>query len=803
MLSRPEEQLEAHIERVLNSYNNLVKYKNIDLVFENIINKLCKDEDVDVKEFLQEMILDVLMLHDKGKENPYFQAYIGNMDFANENFDNINKQHSIISSYYFLQIYKEKIENILSKTKKRAKYGKFLKDITLSCAYIISRHHGSLGDVVVNELLDRKITDLANMYPRAFFCGFNESILKFYKGYNKTYINNYTKYIFIKYLYSVLVTCDYMAVYEFVNKNSLDIHMIDDMTLERFISDLEETDIVKNIRKYPGNKDKLSEVNKYRTEMFLESEINLLKQDNNMFYLEAPTGSGKSVTSLNLSLNLIKNNYNKIYYVAPFINIIEQTYKDVKSFIGRNNKDVVLLSSKEEIISDEDIDTYEQDYLDNLMINYPLSIISHVRLFNMLFGTTRKQNISMALIPNSVIILDEIQSYKNKIWIPIINLLKEYSELLNIKIIIMSATLPKLDVLLEDKMYKFGNLIERRDYYYDFFKTRVENDFSMLYQEHTQETLYNKIDHVINNNEKNRILIGLIKIKTCEEIYTDMLQYKKQGFEVFKIQGNTPTNRRNYIINRLKEKDENGEYLLKKVILVATQCIEAGVDIDMNIGFKNISILDSDEQFCGRIERNFKNKGIVYFFKIDDCSIIYKDDYRSERTLLNEEWQQLLEQKDFDKFYHRNYKWLLQQNLNSNLKKEFDSLHFTTIYKQLELIQDDGKENIILDYKYMDNLGNIIDCSELLDKYLNVLHDYNMNYANKQIILSQIRKRLNMFFYTVDKYDIDKINGLIKMDNGLIVVQDSIRFFNNTKDNLVVDESELDTSKLTGSYEFI
>ena len=46
-------------------------------------------------------------------------------------------------------------------------------------------------------------------------------------------------------------------------------------------------------------------------------------------------------------------------------------------------------------------------------------------------------------------------------------------------------------------------------------------------------------------------------------------------------------------------------------ILIATQVVEAGVDIDMDIGYKDISTLDSEEQFMGRINRNAKREGIV------------------------------------------------------------------------------------------------------------------------------------------------------------------------------------------------
>ncbi len=51
----------------------------------------------------------------------------------------------------------------------------------------------------------------------------------------------------------------------------------------------------------------------------------------------------------------------------------------------------------------------------------------------------------------------------------------------------------------------------------------------------------------------------------------------------------------------------------KAVILVATQVVEAGIDIDMDIGYKDISKLDSEEQFIGRINRNFKRKVLSIF----------------------------------------------------------------------------------------------------------------------------------------------------------------------------------------------
>ncbi len=62
-------------------------------------------------------------------------------------------------------------------------------------------------------------------------------------------------------------------------------------------------------------------------------------------------------------------------------------------------------------------------------------------------------------------------------------------------------------------------------------------------------------------------------------------------------------------------KHEDGSFKIDDVIVVATQVIEAGVDIDMDIGFKDISTLDSEEQFLGRINRSCSRTDCwAYFF---------------------------------------------------------------------------------------------------------------------------------------------------------------------------------------------
>ena len=99
---------------------------------------------------------------------------------------------------------------------------------------------------------------------------------------------------------------------------------------EDMIDIYESGDVQKKIREYeketyPMEKEKLEkidEINILRTEMFLDAE-RVLKQnsDQTFYYLEAPTGSGKSNTAMNLGFRLIRENEKFIQIIYVFLTI--------------------------------------------------------------------------------------------------------------------------------------------------------------------------------------------------------------------------------------------------------------------------------------------------------------------------------------------------------------------------------------------------------------------------------------------------------------------------------------------------
>ena len=300
------------------------------------------------------MFIESLKLHDEGKKNPFFQAYMGNERYINYKFSKLNKHHTEISAiYYCITMYSRYINKFINIKQRLTQI--YLTDIMINFAYNIYKHHSNLDNIDK----DLFISNLINYYEnnKEQFINIdlaNIELLYRLKNRKKCeYANNYTYYLLTKLTYGILIACDFMAVYSHNNKKNLKINYINKNIKNEIETKFAQNTIVRGIRQYEQNLNiPLNELNKYRTEMFLESERNVekYKDISNIFYLESPTGSGKSLTSLNLSLHLINDTINKVYIVAPYNNINEQTEKVVKESYY---KDAVLVNSREEIFVDE------------------------------------------------------------------------------------------------------------------------------------------------------------------------------------------------------------------------------------------------------------------------------------------------------------------------------------------------------------------------------------------------------------------------------------------------------------------
>lgn len=808
-----KELLENHMNLCMYYLDKIIKEKNLDLIFGNIEQSLFKGSSLPASYFYRELLYNAVYCHDLGKSNPDFQTLrLSNNDFKTS--EKRNSKHSLTSSVIYFNYYAIKLWNL--KNEINDDHFLLLFSFLVINSYAISKHHGYLDEIIkyIKDLKDVLKDDEKPEYINYL----NDNFITIQRMTNcinlLDIVNDLGKkekwisvimYLYTRVVFSMIVTCDFYATSQFQNNKEVDdFGTIDD--IKKYIKIFKETKVNKKIEKARAlgidNVYNKYDINKLRTEMFLESEENLLDNlDNDIYFLEAPTGSGKTNMAINLSLKLINKNINlnKIFYVFPFNTLVEQTKrslidtfddsKEIKESIAVINSIMAIKTYEDEATGkfvesgyNRNID-YERSLLSRQFLHYPINITTHVKFFNILFGTDKESVFPLLHMANSVVVLDEIQSYKNSIWKEFIILLKAYSKLLNIKVIIMSATLPDLSILSNDKD-KFCKLISNRDrYYYNpLFKNRVELDYSLLSLDGIDEIEDKLIKTIIdeynrskiNSTLEGKIVVEFISKRRALDFYNKFKIVAEEyslNAEILLMTGYDSRFIRNKIVEKVK--------VHKNIILIATQVIEAGVDIDMDIGFKNISILDSEEQFLGRINRSCKKEGcMAYFFNLDDSSNIYKGDVRNlkEITLIKDEIRDILKNKKFDIYYDIVIR-KIEENKDKKTEKSIESFRnemlsqfkFNEIEKIMKLIDEKSKVTLFLNTEIELEDGNILIGINIWNEYCNILLNKELSYAERRVKLSEISEKMDYFTYEVNDISFsynDRIGDLIYIEDG-------------------------------------
>jgi len=646
----PDETLAEHLDCTKKYLEKIIKEKHL----EPLIDALIESIDNKHSTLIKEMFYNTIYLHDLGKMNPCFQSKkMGNPLFK-EHEGCSDSKHSFGGVVHFIDYYKPIIEKI----EDDGDYYRLIY-ILYNFSYHIAKHHGRLAKI------EDYLSDKRAEHPE--FENIKQNV--------ELYLDKkFEFYILNRLLFSLLVSSDYYATSEYMAK--MPIH---DFGL---FSQEEKVNLKSSFDAYVQKFGEPKGINKLRSEIFQEAESNLLQNlDKHIYYLEAPTGSGKTITSINLALQLLnhEDRLNKLFYIFPFNTLVEQTKNVFDDIFGDelkietiNSISPIELESEQE----ENESNYTQSYINRLFFHSPAIITTHVALFNILFGTSKEDNFPLWQLANSVIILDEIQSYNNNLWWYMVEFFDKYAKLLNMKIIIMSATLPKLDFFLEKKS-NFVDLIspKKRDEFFtnDYFKSRVEVDFSLLKEEPIElEELEVFFDEIKGGYEK--ILFEFIKKQSARAFYE---QIKESNENVYELSGDDNKAYRQYVINKSKEDNS--------IIIVATQVIEAGVDIDMDLGFKDISTLDSEEQFMGRINRSCKKSGSkVYFFNRDDVAKIYRGDNRLGFDLTKPKYQKILKEKNYADYYADILEVIKRNGLRYDSGVNTNIDNFSTLLKKLD-----------------------------------------------------------------------------------------------------------------------
>lgn len=191
--------------------------------------------------------------------------------------------------------------------------------------------------------------------------------------------------------------------------------------------------------------------------------------------------------------------------------------------------------------------------------------------------------------------------------------------------------------------------------------------------------------------------------------------------------------------------------------------IEAGVDIDMDIGFKDISILDSEEQFLGRINRScLRDDCHVYFFNMVKATTIYRNDQRTAYDLQTESCQQMLKEKDFGSFYQLVIDRINEERQKATLKNwayftaDVQQLQFREVEKAMRLITEKHYTLFIahqITLKNAEGLMEQLDGVQVWEDFSKLVADKEMEFSQRIVKLSQIKEKMAYFTFSFGNQD--------------------------------------------------
>ncbi|MDD5373781.1 MAG: CRISPR-associated helicase Cas3' [Sulfurimonas sp.] len=704
-----KETLLSHSNLVLDYSLRLIELNQIEKNIDAVLSKV--SNNADFLNSIKLLYMKAIYWHDIGKINENFQLEkMSNSKFSKVDYG-ISSKHSILSAYlYFISSF-DYINKRFSDINQKVE----LISLSLNFAMTIWRHHTGIYKSI-NELICDKDEGLPICSKLDFYLiclnldinnqMHNHLMNNLVNGDLKNRLKTNENYFLLsKSLFSLLIISDYYATAQFMNYgNSEELKykefgLIDDdfrkSIYKRFYENQFDKQLINKSNSDFKDFDELQEksndnLNHLRNKLFTEVRTNLIdtiekNKSQNLFYIEAPTGAGKTNLSLISVVEILKNDtsINKVFYVFPFTTLITQTYTSIKKTLDLNNAQIVQLHSKakynqkEEEKKDGVYGDDKKNFLDNQFMNYPITLLSHVKFFDILTGISKDDNYIFHRLANSIVIIDEIQTYSPDFWSRIVYLLDMYAKNFNIKFIVMSATLPKIGKIIDSQFTFLAS--NKQDYFQNpNFAKRVEINTNVINIDKPEE-IYQKLEDesiTYQNLETTKLkkvktIIEFITKKGADEFYKFSKEKNVIFDEIFILSGTILEPRRKEIIDFIKNVHD------KNILLVTTQVVEAGVDIDMDIGFKEKSLVDSDEQLAGRINRNSLNVGNkLFLFSIGkgNENFVYKTDKRKGISAIYQEYGQdknILETKDFDKFYSQ----ILDRIIDNNEKTYMENLN--------------------------------------------------------------------------------------------------------------------------------
>lgn len=325
------------------------------------------------------------------------------------------------------------------------------------------------------------------------------------------------------------------------------------------------------------------------------------RQRPGLFSLTVPTGGGKTMASLAFALAHAKENgLNRVIYVIPYTSIIEQTAEVFREVLGAEN----VLEHHSNLLYDLENEANSLTVqLAQATENWdiPVVVTTAVQFFESLYACRASQCRKLHNIAGSVVIFDEAQMMPIPYLRPCVHAIAQLVEHYRVSAVLCTATQPALGPIFREFLphTPILELCPDKTYQQDVFRRVTFQREGRLTWDHLAEQLrqHDQVLCIVNTRKAAQAIYGRLDKDGTFHLSTFMC----------------PAHRKRQLAE-IRRRLKDG----RPCRVVSTSLIEAGVDVDFPVVFRELAGLDSVLQAAGRCNREGKRpaeKSIVTVFE--------------------------------------------------------------------------------------------------------------------------------------------------------------------------------------------
>jgi CRISPR-associated endonuclease/helicase Cas3 len=314
-----------------------------------------------------------------------------------------------------------------------------------------------------------------------------------------------------------------------------------------------------------------------------------------MYRLPAPTGSGKTLAAGAFAVHHARiHGLRQVVVAMPFISITEQNAQVYRRLLDRPGEDPVVLEHH----SGADLDGrgHQGSWWRKLAAeNWDARFVvtTTVQLFQSLFDHRPAAMRKLHRLARSAVVLDEVQALPDRLLLPILSALRLLTECFGTTVLLASATQPAYWHLTPFRGLPVTDVIaDPKPLYTRFRRVRYEWQLAprpTLEQVARQAAQEPQVLVVVNTTRDSAALHRSLEalrdgsLGPCVHLSTRMAARHRRD-----------------VLGEVRGRLDRGE----QVAVVATQLIEAGVDVDFPVVFRAWAPADSLQQAAGRANRS-------------------------------------------------------------------------------------------------------------------------------------------------------------------------------------------------------